>query len=345
MEDLSKEQIKKIKKLIEKDNFKKLKKYISSEEIPLDAIVTKKGEKMLHLAAKEGSPYCLEYLLDKGAKPNLVDKKGNTPLHRALRYVIEDYSKEDEKSLVNTLLTYSSKILDNPNFDGVTLRHLLLELEKIKSKKTDKYISPFSSSGTVVIEDDRTSDDEWRDKLAEEGCYEYEASFGKFEQFTSHQEPSSETFDHWADRIYKEFYSKRYKPKSTVKKEDERKKPKSLKPEIDLNEAKRNYEKLKEKKKLDSQRILCDNLFKSSSSIQFKNMPFKDMKAETILEILLGDIEGEASSVKKKIREELLKWHPDKFKQKNGDRIDEGEMDRVMNHVKHVSQVLINYGK
>ena len=74
-------------------------------------------------------------------------------------------------------------------------------------------------------------------------------------------------------------------------------------------------------------------------------MPFQDMKAETILEILLKEAEGEPSSVKKKIREELLRWHPDKFKQKNGDRIVKEDLEKVMNHVKHVSQILINYGK
>ena len=351
MSDLSKDQVKRIKKNIENDNFKKLKKFVMSEQIPLNAIITKKGEKMLHLAAKEGSSYCLEYLLEAGANAKLVDRKGNLPLHRAIKYVLDDYSRENEKDLVNSLLTYSANCLDDPNFEGVTSRSLLVRLEKLKTSKNDKYVSPFSSSGSVHVEDsEKTEDDEWREKLAEEDGYEYESSFGKFEKFSSSiSEPSSETFDSWADRIYQEFYNKKHKHRGVTKKQaktDEAKKHKpSLKPDIDLSEAHRNYERLKEKKRLSSQRALCDVIFKSESPIDYRNMPFKDMTAEDILGVLLEDCEGEAGSVKKRIREELLRWHPDKFRQKNADRIVEKDAEKVMNHVKNVSQILINYGK
>ena len=85
-------QKKKILKYIESDTYIKLKKILKKEKINVDEIITKRGEKMLHLAAKEGSGDCLEYLLEEGANAKLVDKKGNLPLHRALEFVIENYS-------------------------------------------------------------------------------------------------------------------------------------------------------------------------------------------------------------------------------------------------------------
>ena len=111
MTSFNKKAASKIKDYIEEDNYTKLKRYLGKNEISMDEIITKKGEKMLHLAAKEGSSYCTEYLLENGAKPNLVDKNGNLPIHRALKYVIENYSRSKEKNLVNLLLTYSSRPL------------------------------------------------------------------------------------------------------------------------------------------------------------------------------------------------------------------------------------------
>ena len=81
---LDKNHAKKIKKYIEHDRLPKLRRYVTENKIPLDEIITKKGEKMLHLAGKEGARYCLEYLLERGANAKLVDKNGNLPLHRVL---------------------------------------------------------------------------------------------------------------------------------------------------------------------------------------------------------------------------------------------------------------------
>merc|ERR1712107_420133 len=151
MATLDKEEAKKIKKYIENDKYLKLKKFISLKSIPLNEIITKKGEKMLHLAAKEGSSYCLEFLLKSGANAKRVDLKGNIPLHRALKYVIEDYSSENESNLVSTLLTYSSSHLDVKNREGITPRDLLKDLEEIKSKFSNKCSSTFRCASSSTI--------------------------------------------------------------------------------------------------------------------------------------------------------------------------------------------------
>ena len=350
MSTLDKELAKKIKKYIEHDKYLKLKKLISQTGVSLNEVINKKGEKMLHIAAKEGATYCLEFLLKSGANAKLVDLKGNIPLHRALKYVIEDYNRDDESSLVSSLLTYSSCQLDVKNREGKTPRQLLKDLEVIKSK-FDKKCSSASqyascTAGSSGLQ--RTEDDEWNDKLAEEYEYEFEHSIGKFEKFTSVDEPSVETYDDWAERIYREFSSKRRKFSTTTKaSSSKQKKSRSLKPEsnIDLEAANRDYETLKNRRSLEKQKKLCDRLFKSNCAIEVATMPFRDLSAEEILEIILCDCAAEAADIKKRIREELLRWHPDKFRQKFGDRVSKNETEKVMDHVKHVSQILINYGK
>ena len=253
---------------------------------------------------------------------------------------------------MSTLLTYSSSHLDVKNREGITPRDLLKDLEEIKSKFSNKCSSTFrcASSSTISSNIERNEEDEWNEKLAEEYEYEFEHSVGKFEKFSSGVEPSVEAYDDWAERIYREFSSKRRKPVYMSKTEhcsSEQKKRKSLKPEsnIDLEAANKNYETLKSRRRLEKQKRLCDRLFKSNSAIELTDMPFRDITAEEILEIVLSDCDTEAANIKKRIREELLRWHPDKFRQKFGDRISKDETEIVMDHVKHVSQILINYGK
>ncbi len=40
--------------------YKKLAKYLADESIPLNAILNRRGEKLIHVAAKEGAASCLE---------------------------------------------------------------------------------------------------------------------------------------------------------------------------------------------------------------------------------------------------------------------------------------------
>ena len=65
-----------------------------------------------------------------------------------------------------------------------------------------------------------------------------------------------------------------------------------------------------------------------------------------MVNILLKDVMSrERSVVKMRIREELRRWHPDKFFQKLGLRVAEEEKEQVMEKVKSVSQALNDYGK
>uniref|UniRef100_A0A8B9CZ54 Uncharacterized protein n=1 Tax=Anser brachyrhynchus TaxID=132585 RepID=A0A8B9CZ54_9AVES len=53
-------------------------------------------ETLLHVAATNGHLAIMEYLISKGAKPDVKDKKGRTPLHRA--------AEKGDKTMVEMLL-------------------------------------------------------------------------------------------------------------------------------------------------------------------------------------------------------------------------------------------------
>ena len=229
------------------------------------------------------------------------------------------------------------------NKKGFTPKELILNLEKLK-KNNCKGVTARKTQAFSVEPEDRTEDDEWRDKLADECEYEYGVSYGKFEDEGDYVGDTAETYDDWADRIYRAFVSSR--KRKFVETEEKPKKIKSLKPKINLEQAAENYKLLKEKKIKMKQENMCDKLFNTEETITAADIPFENFEASKILEIILGDVEGQNSDVVKKIiREAIRKWHPDKFLQKLGDRICKKDLDHVMERVKLVSQALTNFGK
>ena len=97
-------------------------------------------------------------------------------------------------------------------FSVITNLRMELFQALVKARRDESYVSPLDSRGSArVVDKAAAAEEEWRDKLSGECEDEYEHSVGKFEQFTSFSEPSSETYDDWTERIYREFSSKRNK--------------------------------------------------------------------------------------------------------------------------------------
>lgn len=70
------------------------------------------------------------------------------------------------------------------------------------------------------------------------------------------------------------------------------------------------------------------------------------MKANEIVDAMLGHCGNDSEDVIKKIiREEVRRWHPDKFKQKIGHRIIDGQSEKVLEEVKRIAQAILSYAK
>ena len=353
---LEREVRKKVEKAIARDKWGRVEKMVEKGEVEVDTVVGKKGERMLHLAAKEEAEECMEGLLEMGANAKLVDKKGNLPLHIALSMVIEDYSRSSEKALVQGLLARSLDCLGQRNKDGFTVRELLVSLDKAREKREDKRLSKASTMPSNLArlrrqEEDAPKSEEaaWRERLGWEWEDEYHGLQGRWEEEEEGWgEEERETYDDWADRIFKAFSAKRRPPPPPVQRKEEGPKapPKTLRPEFDVAQMEENSRLLRERKQREKQWRLCSKLWESSDPILPEGVPFQGMEDVAILDMMLEVVkESGADEVKKKIREELRRWHPDKFWQKMGHRVAVEDKEAVMDRVKRVSQALTNYGK
>ena len=345
---------KRVEKAIARDKWGKVEKMVERGEVGVDTVVGKKGETMLHLAAKEEAEECMEGLLEMNANAKLVDKKGNLPLHIALNMVIDDYSRSSEKRLVQGLLARSLDCLGQRNRDGFTVRELLVSLDKARERKEEgKRLAKASTMQSNLArvrkeEEERPQSEEeaWRERLAWECEDEYQGSQGRWEEEEGWREEERETYDEWADRIFRAFSAKRRPPPVQRKEEGPQAPRKTLRPEFDIAQMEEKSRLLRERKKKEKEARLCFKLWESDDPITPNGIPFQGMEDVTILDIMLELVKDSgAEDVKKKIREELRRWHPDKFWQKMSHRVALEDKEDVMERVKRVSQALTNFGK
>ena len=89
---------------------------------------------------------------------------------------------------------------------------------------------------------------------------------------------------------------------------------------------------------------LFRRIFASSQQLGEKDIPFDGLSNKQIVHILIGDTKGiEEQALRRMLREEMRRWHPDKFSQKIGGRIKKDDFNIIMERVKKVSQALNTY--
>lgn len=311
---------------IKRNKYKKLANLLKNHDIHPDSCLNHNKQTGLHLSAKYGMADCLGVYLTLKASHNRVDHKGNLPLHYAVKYCLKNHSPGNVRDLVSVLL--GSQDLDLPNHKGTTCRKLIQGLNKLND---DENSSSYDSEVSI-------KDDSFEQKLQDVKDQEYFETTGKFEQQELFHNEYHETFDEWADRIFKEFQSKRQSvtPKLNKKPppESEPKKQLVLKPVVD--------------KKLQVYEDKCRKIFhdKDGCEIRPKDLPFgMHTMPDEIVRLIIGSSKLEGQ-IKLLLREALRKWHPDKFAQTFNNRIhNKQDQLEILQIVTHVSQALLNYGK
>ena len=81
---------------------------------------------------------------------------------------------------------------------------------------------------------------------------------------------------------------------------------------------------------------MCAKLFGSIQKVSVIDIPFEGLSDKQIIQILFEDIGGDR--VSKKIKDEIRRWHPDKFQQKLGGKFMAVDKDLIMERVKTISQ-------
>ncbi len=186
------------------------------------------------------------------------------------------------------------------------------------------------------------------------------------------EEDEKETYKDWGDRINSEYHRKRQyqyqaanshrtSGRKTDKNEErkaEEKQARKRKFQEKLEKEHKEYQERIKKARLEKQnqslRILkdayemrCKEFFSSKSeheNVGYRDVPWpytKEAGVSGTRQFILCDVdETDSSKLKKYLRAQQVRWHPDKFMQKCGQRLIELEKAKIMARVNLVSQEL-----
>lgn len=192
---------------------------------------------------------------------------------------------------------------------------------------------------------DNTTDSDF--KLWHVNCF-----FKCLQTGASKEEDFPESYDDWSKRMNSEYYRKRKHssslPSSSKKTKTEeedfnsklKKEREKMRKKYEENQkrAQQNYKKHKKDVYEKKWKTLSENI--EIKQLHFSEIPwpFKDSVSE-MEDFLFHDLTK--SDIRKKyLRDQMKRWHPDKFLQKFGNHIVSTEREQVLQRVKQVSQEL-----
>ena len=237
------------------------------------------------------------------------------------------------RDLVTTPFMDNLELMKIPNKKGTTPKLFIDALNKIMCQEEQELSSSSDSS----------AEETWEEKLRhayDEDVSEARGSFHNAEEEDTYRNCFNETYEEWADRIYAEFMKKK-RPLPTSKKVEESDKTKS---------DKTQPKKLKLRKETNpssssSSKALClKQLLESSEPITLERIPFTlQSTPESIVSVLMMGQNEQEIKCKKRLKEALRVWHPDKFFQKFNSRIKAEEKEDIQKLVNFISTVLLHY--
>ena len=181
-----------------------------------------------------------------------------------------------------------------------------------------------------------------------------------------YQEYDEETYKDWGDRIareHREKHKRKYhipdgrnskKQKCDDEAEEARKEAFQRKLEREHNEYIERIKQARKEKEIKSMlelketyELQCKKLFYESKTIKdigYSDIPWpcrKETGLKGMKDFLLCNVnKSDTKNLKKYLRDQQVRWHPDKFMQKCGHLIDENQKEKIMKRVNQVSQEL-----
>ena len=197
---------------------------------------------------------------------------------------------------------------------------------------------------------------EWERKLQFEAGQE---DFSKYmNRQADYQESTRETYDEWVERIMHE----RWKKNTSSKQQQQQKKEAEGKRQQQQEEARKRTKELEKEHEAYMTRMSierrnfklatalteyekqCQVIFESNSmtNLKFIDIPWPGQgNTKEMINIVVkwSEMKTEAKEERKKfLKEQQVRWHPDKFLQKCGNRLDIHDKEKIIEQVKELSQ-------
>ena len=171
-------------------------------------------------------------------------------------------------------------------------------------------------------------------------------------------EENAETYDDWSERIRQQYYSKKHAQREAQYAASNRKKRKMEESEDRqtdrLEEERRKMRERYEKNQKKDKELKClkrkmkyetdyKALYEKKDKITlgYCDIPWPGGdKSSDDIDILMQGLEKGSSDFKKYVRQQQIRWHPDKFLQRFGAHIAAADKDEIMKRVTELSQKL-----
>ncbi|KAK9823330.1 hypothetical protein WJX72_001970 [[Myrmecia] bisecta] len=347
----------------------KLKKLISRHpQVNLD-VFDAEGNTPLHQACRHGHRNIVRFLMRQGADLKAEDLRGNTPAHLAA-------SKGHLATLALLLEASPPPNIDASNAAGETVRELAGFAMERDDRPTPRGRPPEAAS-SPVIGPERPLSDDWDARLAEEVSGDEQADADEWESYGTTwfgaDLPGDE--DAYARRIWEEMERRKqgthfFRPAEPqaapttgfvgpLPPKAEQARHAKRKADYAADAQARSDKILEEERARDaawrqavakgdmgSRRASYEarwHLFVASHmpGIRLNDIPWiaDDISPGEIKDLVLYGTSG-SDEAKKRLRQELMRWHPDKFVSRFGERLDPSQRAAVLEKVKATSQTL-----
>lgn len=338
---------------VEGGNLLKLKSYLRKHrDLDVNFCQGKRLRSPLQLACSLEDDAVLRLLLKHGADVLQRDRRGNTALHIAANRALK-HGKTVYDDFVVPLRKKCPEALNAPNKAGVTPQDLLKWMKGSRAAE--------SPSHSPEADPER----EWLGKLFGEWEDEFFESFGACDadDYLPVDE-EEEDFGDWADRIRREYFSKKHaeaqrlaRSSSKRKKESGGQKEESNKElherlqrehEEYLARAARKEEETRRGKKRQYDERCAATFSTAASASESTRLSYGDIPwpaprgtVREMLDVMLHGVDRkDEAAFRKALRKQQALWHPDKFAQRCEARLEEKDRKRILDTVTALSQEL-----
>lgn len=357
MSDSARKARKKLKKYIQEGNIKRVKKLIKQDVVNINSVIDrKKGWSALHLACHHGQWATVILLVNNRSDTSLLDCNLSLPihllLHKACSWVKYDFTMPSLNVMLESVLLLLQKIdmdsfkaTDNQNIAVIDLVEYLVEtLSDIDVLKKCDYplfneLMEFVSKFSIKMDEEV-----WDEKLQNYCSDDMQEPFEGFADY-----PTCENFSAFADRIAKEWKEKKRKREDGEERHVNRKKgkksPASSRPLLILSPEPPKLDILKAQKEMYEEKYQMF-IAKEHTSICFGDIPWPGGSYATPAEQAKVCLYSTDPAVSKTVtREQQRRWHPDKFIQHYGQCLSEDDKEKILDHVKQLSQSINDFKK